>query len=388
MQKIFLKAICCLLIFAAFTASDAFAKVPDGILKAKDAVVAVRVYDKDKKPIESGSGFVVGRDGVIVTNCHVVARWVRELENTLYVEMEGGVSFPIEDLLSDRCENNLALFRIKAKDLPVVKLAKDYNLRPGEEISVIRNRSESRTVVSEGVVRGIIERNRSFQISQRTALVDSGSPVFNAKGEVVGAVIARPRRGKNVSFAVTLNNISRKLVKYIKPKKAVVNVISTPEPTKKVAPVERSPDDPIFYFSRGAGFDQSRMYQEAIHAYEQSVKIKPDFVDAYISLGIDYYELGKYEKAIKAFKQAIQIKPDLLSVYNKLGAAYIICGDYARAVDTFKKVVEIDPDNVPAHFNLGLAYYLKGDVFDAQEECLTLRSVDKKRADSLFDLIN
>jgi tetratricopeptide (TPR) repeat protein len=388
MPKNFLKTICWLMFFAAFMASGAFAKVPDSIFKKKNAVVSLRVYDNDKRLIESGSGFIVDRDGVIVTNCSVVAKWIKEVENTLYVEMEGGVSIPIEELISNRCENNLALIRIKAKDLPAVKLSKDCYPRPGEKISVIKNLPESGAAVSKGIVRGINEKNRSFQISQRMVPASSGSPVFNAKGEVIGAVIVRLWKGKKLNFAVNIKNITGQLAKYIKSRKAVVSGVGMPEPPEEAVPVEKSPDDPLFYFSRGTGFDQSKMYREAIDAYEQSLKIDPDFADAYINLGVDYYELGKYEKAIDAFKQAIRIKPDLLPAYNKLGAAYIICGEYSKAVDTFKKILEIDPNNVPAHFNLGIAYFLKGDVFDAQEECLTLKNVDKKRSDNLFDLIN
>ncbi len=387
MPKIFLK-ICCLLLFQAFVTSGALARVPDNVYKKKNAVVTVYVDDANKKHIASGSGFIVDQDGVIVTNCRVLAKWVKEIENTLYVEVEGGISFPIEELISSRCENNLALFRIKAKDLPAVKLAKDYNPRRGEKIIVIKNPSEYEAAISEGVVQSVNGKNKSFQISSKVAPADSGSPVFNMKGEVVGAAIVQPKKGKNLSFAASIKDIAKQLARYRKPKKVVESTIRSPEPRNEAAPAGKNADDPQFYFSRGTGFDQSKMYQEAIDAYEQSLKIKPDFADAYINLGIDYYELGKYEKAINAFKQAIRIKPDLLSAYNKLGAAYIICGEYSKAIDTFKKVIEVDPNNISAHFNLGIAYFLKGDVFDAQEECLILKDVDKERADSLFDLIN
>jgi tetratricopeptide (TPR) repeat protein len=368
--------------------SSALAKAPDSVYKNKNAVVAVYVDDANKKHIESGSGFIVDQDGVIVTNCRVLAKWVKEIGNTLYVEMEGGISFPIEELISSRCENNLALFRIKANDLPAVRLAKDYNPRRGEKIVVIRNPSEYEASLSEGVVLGVSEKNKSFQISPKVAPADSGSPVFNMKGEVVGAAIVQPKKGKSLAFAASIKDIAKQLAKYKKPKEIVESTIRSPMPRNEAAPLENNVADPQFYFSRGTGFDHSKMYQEAIEAYEQSLKIKPDFADAYINIGIDYYELGRYEKAINAFKQAIGIKPDLLPAYNKLGAAYIICGEYSKAIDTFKKVIEVDPNDVSAHFNLGIAYFLKGDVFDAQEECLILKDVDKERADSLFDLIN
>jgi S1-C subfamily serine protease len=163
MPKIFLKTICFSLLLLAFMISNALAKVPDSVLKKKNAVVTVFVDDRNKRHVESGSGFIVDQDGVIVTNCRVIARWIKEIGSTLHVETDGGVSFPLEELISSKCENNLALFRIKANDLPAVKLAKDYNPRPGEKIAIIKKPLESEAAVSEGIVQGIMKRINPFR---------------------------------------------------------------------------------------------------------------------------------------------------------------------------------------------------------------------------------
>jgi Flp pilus assembly protein TadD len=57
------------------------------------------------------------------------------------------------------------------------------------------------------------------------------------------------------------------------------------------------------------------------------------------------------------------------------------------AIETFKKAAEIDPNDPTAHFNLGIAYYLTGDKSAAFEEYVTLKDIDKERADILRDII-
>jgi S1-C subfamily serine protease len=313
------------------------AKVPDIVLKQKNTVVTIYVDDKNGKRIASGSGFIVDQNGVIATNCNIIVKWFEEVGNTLNAEIEGGVHFPIEDLISSKCENNLALFKIEATGLPSVKLAADYKLMQGESIFVIGNQSGFETTISDGSIRSIRGKDKLIQISIPVTPERSGSPVFNIKGEAIGAVTFLPKKGKDLNFAVPLKNIAKQLDRYRKLKK-------------------------------------------------QSVKIKPDFAEAYVNLGATYYKLGRYANAIDAYKRAVQIKPSS-SVYNKLGAIYIIKGKYSIARDTFKKATDIDPNDAVAHYNLGVAYFLNGETNAAFREYIILKDLDKERAESLVDLI-
>jgi tetratricopeptide (TPR) repeat protein len=385
MIRMGLKTICLSIFLFMFTMSHVEAKLPDTLLKQKTSVVTISVDDRNKRRIASGSGFIVDQDGIIVTNCRIIAKWIAEVGATLSVETEGGSRFPIEELISSKCENNLALLRIKAKGLPAVKLSPDYRPRPGESIVVIKDPSESEPAVTSGVIGSINEKNKSFQISTRVSPENSGSPLFNMKGEVVGALIVQAKKGKYLSFAVAIKDINKQLNRLRKPKKTIVE--STPLDYKAIKEPEKKPENFREYYSRGCEYDRLNMYEEAIETYRQSIKINPDFEDAYINLGVDYYRLGKYDDAINAYKQALRIKPDLISAYNKLGSAYIIYGEYQMAIKTFKKAIDIDPNNASAHFSLGIAYFLNGDTSAALRECTTLRDIDKERADSLIDII-
>jgi hypothetical protein len=375
------------------------AKVPDIVLKQKNTVVTIYVDDKNGKRIASGSGFIVDQNGVIVTNCNIIVKWFEEVGNTLNAEIEGGVHFPIEDLISSKCENNLALFKIEATGLPAVKLAAYYKLMQGESIFVIGNQSGFETTISDGSIRSIRGKDKLIQISIPVTPERSGSPVFNIKGEAIGAVTFLPKKGKDLNFAVPLKDIAKQLDRYRKLKKQSVKIdtpssIYTPSTkpltetkhynAKKEA--EKDSDSANAHFLRGCSYDELKMYKEAIKAYQQSVKIKPDFAEAYVNLGATYYKLGRYANAIDAYKRAVQIKPSS-SVYNKLGAIYIIKGKYSIARDTFKKATDIDPNDAVAHYNLGVAYFLNGETNATFREYIILKDLDKERAKSLVDLI-
>ena len=384
MMRMILKKMYLAALLLMFVVSRVDAKVPDIVLNQRSAVVTVYVEDGNKKHIESGTGIIADQDGVIVTNCRIIGKWIMESGATLSVEIEGKGRFPVEEVISSKCENNLALLKIKATDLSAVKIAPDFKPRQGEYIYIIKGRLESETAVSSGTIRSVDEKSGAFQISVPVKQRDSGSPLFNAKGEVVGAVIVQTRRGKTFIFAVSMKEISKQLGRYKKPKNLIDSNISQAGTDK--AP-EKTAEDIYEHFSRGCAYDQSGMYKEAIEAYQQSLKINPDFAETYVNLGIDYYRLGKYDDAINIFKQAIQIKPDIISVYIKLGATYIVNGEYSMAADILKKAIDMDPGNPAVHFNLGIAYFLSGDTIAAQEECTVLRDIDKTKADSLIDLM-
>jgi tetratricopeptide (TPR) repeat protein len=308
---------------------------------------------------------------------------------------------PIEDLISSKCKNNLALFKVKGKDFPAVKIAGDYNFKKGEDIFILGSPSELKTMIYNGVVKNVFNKDKLIQISIPVLPEKSGTPVFNMDGKAVAALTFLPKKGKDRQFAVPLKNIVKQLNKYKKlekklAKKAITSAPATSlkpltgrdvEHHKKKEEVEKKPEDANEYFLRGCAYHELNMFQEAIKFYQKAVKIKPDFVEAFINLGVAYYKLGQYTEAIDAYKQAIRIKPNSLLIYNKLGAAYIINGKYSMARETFKKATDIAPGNAIAHFNLGIAYFLAGETDAAFKEYKILKDLDKKRADILFELI-
>jgi serine protease Do len=169
-----------------------------------------------------GTGFVVRKDGVIVTNAHVVAG-----ANKTSVMMRDGKVYPAKVLGMDET-NDIAVVKIDAKDLPEVKLGNSNNLVIGEWAIAIGNPfgfyfGNSEPVVSVGVVSGT-QRNliapteggaSYFDMIQTDAAINpgnSGGPLINADGEVVGvnSSIFSPSGGSvGLGFAIPINRVAR-----------------------------------------------------------------------------------------------------------------------------------------------------------------------------------
>ena len=352
------------------------ARVPDTIIQQKSAVVTVHVDDRNGKHVFSGSGFILDKDGIIVTNCRVVAKWFAKAENRIRIETEEGTQYPFADLLSPRCENDLVLIKTEAEGLPAVRLNADYSPKQGEKIVIVRNAGAG-AAISEGTVRNILKKGKLIQTSIPVTQQSSGSPLFNMKGEVIGAAVFM----KQNNTAVLLKDLMLRLEKYKKRK-----ALAAPVPKSTKLPVHEKTDTND-YFTLACSYENSNRYHEAIEAYKQSLQMDPDRMEAYLNLGVVYYKVGKYSDAIEILKQALSVNPYVLPAYNKLGTAYIIRGAYSMAIDTFRKAAEIDPNDPTAHFNLGIAYFLSGDKSAAFEEYVTLKEIDKERADILRDII-
>jgi serine protease Do len=169
-----------------------------------------------------GTGFVVRKEGVIVTNAHVVAG-----ANKVSVMARDGTVFPAKILGADET-NDIAVLKIDAANLAEVKLGNSNNLAIGEWAIAIGNPygfylGNSEPSVSVGVISGT-QRNivgsgegqaAYFDMIQTDAAINpgnSGGPLVDADGEVVGvnSNIFSPNGGSvGLGFAIPINRVAR-----------------------------------------------------------------------------------------------------------------------------------------------------------------------------------
>jgi tetratricopeptide (TPR) repeat protein len=389
-NKFFNTALVILLTWSLSGFTHVEAKVPDNLFKQKNSVVKVHVRDRDGNRVSSATGFIVHQEGIIATDCRIINKWFEKIPNILKVEFDGGTEFTLGDLISPRCANNLVLLTIDKRQLQPLLLNPQYKPKHGEEIFVIGGSSGNETNIVGGAIRGSSKNRKFLAVYHPITLEESGSPVFNRKGQLIGAAIYQKKKGKKITFVAPLTGISRQLNAYLK-KRALPRPSMQPpdvdrlggEKTKEIADQE----DAHTFFYRGCSYEKQGMYREAISAYKQSLKLQPDLLESHINLGISYFKLGKYESAISSYKEALVIKPDSVSLYNKLGAAYIMTGSYELALQSFKKAVAIEPKNATSHFNLGVAHFLNEDDTAAFSQYKILQDIDITLAENLKGLI-
>ncbi|MGO9613627.1 MAG: tetratricopeptide repeat-containing serine protease family protein [Dissulfurispiraceae bacterium] len=391
--------------------SVADAKIPDVILEQRDAILTVSVQNKNGKTLLSGTGFIVTDNGIIVTSCNIIEKWAQSLDYTLTVEREEGSRFPIDLLLSRKCIKGVALFTVRAAGLPTVKLSPDNQKKVGDHIAILRKSAATRTLIVDGAIKSIQGKNGPFQLSTPFGKEDSGSPVFNMRGEVIGMVTISSQKKQVPDFAVPMEYVTTSLATYKRQIKGPTSSEALPSPrSPEITPlnesaplsgklenlamaqkeIEKYQDDAKELSgleSSYAEFKDKTMSTEATQTYRKIVQIKHAGSVRYVNLGLAYYRLSKYSDAIEAFNRALELEPDAEEVYNKLGTIYIILGDYSTAVNTFKRALMINSRIPDTHFNLGLAYFLQGDKNAALNEDMVLKELDNNLANKLEELM-
>lgn len=155
-----------------------------------------------------GSGFIISKDGYILTNNHVV-----EGADTILVRMNDRREFEAE-LVGTDPRSDLALLRIQADGLPTLKLAQDDDIEVGEWVLAIGSPFGLDYSVSAGIVsakgRSLpTEKNENYVPFIQTDVAinpgNSGGPLFNLDGEVVGVnsqIYTRGGGSIGLSFAI------------------------------------------------------------------------------------------------------------------------------------------------------------------------------------------
>jgi tetratricopeptide (TPR) repeat protein len=96
-------------------------------------------------------------------------------------------------------------------------------------------------------------------------------------------------------------------------------------------------------FQKGYRHQQAKRYEEAIQAYEESLRDDPSQAEALSNLGFCYKSLKRYQKAVGFYQDAIRLKPDLAEAHEYLGEAYLELGRLALAEREYHVLLTLDP---------------------------------------------
>jgi len=182
-----------------------------------------------KQEIGGGTGFIISEDGMILTNKHVVVD--TEAEYTVFTN--DGKSYPAKVLARDSIQD-LAIIKINQdkalgdngqlsfKKFPVVRLGDSNTVQMGQTVIAIGNAlGEFRNTVSVGVVSGLsrtitasgggVSETIEDVIQTDTAINkgNSGGPLLNLKGEVIGINTAMVQDAQSIGFSIPINKAKR-----------------------------------------------------------------------------------------------------------------------------------------------------------------------------------
>ncbi|MGB9706900.1 MAG: S1C family serine protease [Microgenomates group bacterium] len=181
---------------------------------------------EEKIKQDIGSGFIIDKDGLIVTNKHVVAD-----TNAKYrVITKDDKEYEVKKIYRDPV-NDLAILKIEASGLKPVELGDSDKLKVGQFVIAIGTAlGEFRHTVTTGVISGLgrgITAGSPFEgyverldnVIQTDAAINpgnSGGPLLNSAGQVIGVNVAVAAEGQNIGFALPINLVKESLATFEK----------------------------------------------------------------------------------------------------------------------------------------------------------------------------
>jgi hypothetical protein len=172
---------------------------------ANGAIVSIITSDKDGKPVAQGTGFLVSKDGRIVTNYHVIKG-----ARSAIVKLPDGAFYDVDGVVAFDKARDLAVIKAHGQNFRVVTLGNSDRVQVGEEIVAIGSPLSLESTVSSGIVSGIrtIEGKggKFLQVTAPISPGSSGGPLFNMAGEVVGITTLYLKGGESLNFAIPIND--------------------------------------------------------------------------------------------------------------------------------------------------------------------------------------
>lgn len=181
--------------------------IPELVKAMSPTVVYIAAVNRDGRPANVGSGFIVHADGVIVTNYHLVegafGLQIKTFDREIYDRVE---------VLDYDIRRDVIVLKIRPyRPLHAVSLAEGDELAIGEDAAAIGNPQGLEHTVSAGIISGY-RQAEGFRVIQTTVPISpgsSGGPLFNMAGDVVGITTAAAigDGSQNLNFAIPVSYI-------------------------------------------------------------------------------------------------------------------------------------------------------------------------------------
>src|ERR1035438_3747689 len=185
--------------------------IPAIAREANGSVVSIVASDKDGHPLAQGSGFLISKDGQVVTNYHVIRNG-----SSAVVKFPDSTLFAVDGVLVTHEDRDVTIIKVRGNGFKALTLGDSDRLRVGEEVVAIGNPLSLESTVSNGIVSAFrTDENEGGKFVQITAPISpgsSGGPLFNMAGEVGGITTSHLVGGDNLNFAIPINDVKPMLL--------------------------------------------------------------------------------------------------------------------------------------------------------------------------------
>ncbi len=171
--------------------------------KLRPSIVVITYAGRDGAQQGLGTGFVIDKSGLIATNLHVIGE-----ARPISVQTADGKTLPLKSIHASDRALDLAILQVDATDLPPLSLASEKPA-PGESIVVMGNPHGLKHSVVSGVLSGLreIDSKSMLQLAVPVEPGNSGGPVVDLQGRVLGVVTMKSAVTENLGFAIAASDL-------------------------------------------------------------------------------------------------------------------------------------------------------------------------------------
>ena len=205
--------------FTEGSIAEIASKVSPGVVSILTEVRTTGFFGQTSTSTAAGTGMIVTKDGYILTNKHVV-----DGANSVKVILDDGTTFDEVSIVGLDPLNDVAFLKIKdASDLPIVTLGDSKTVSAGQQVIAIGNAlGQFQNTITSGIISGTgrsITASNGNNAASAETLTDliqtdaainagnSGGPLVNATGEVIGINTATSSGADGIGFAIPISSV-------------------------------------------------------------------------------------------------------------------------------------------------------------------------------------
>lgn len=204
--------------FTGGSIAEIAAKVSPGVVSIMIETRTTGIFNRPATSTSAGTGMIVSSDGYVLTNKHVI-----EKADTISIIMDDGTTYEDVTLVGTDPLNDVAFLKINnVSNLPTVKLGDSKTITVGQQVIAIGNAlGQYQNTITSGIISGTGRSLTAYSsdLSSSEDLTDmiqtdaainagnSGGPLVNAAGEVIGINTATSSDADGIGFAIPISSV-------------------------------------------------------------------------------------------------------------------------------------------------------------------------------------
>jgi len=343
-------------------------------------VVILGTKTGSSAPVQS-SGCYVDSSGLILTTAHQV----RHVDG-LRAKCLDGAERSLSVVALDNARE-IALLRTDRPPRQVARIGDAQLLRSGSPLVAIATPQNLDFSTVAGIVSNTNRTYRGYHVLQTNLAASpgsSGGPVFDERGMLIGVIIGKLRDQEWVTVVNPINNAYRLLREHGVP----VPEARDTEPDEvgeeiiPAAGATRLEVEAIRAYNRGVGATTTA---EKIEEYRCAVKLIPGFFEAWFNLAVAYGASGDLVEAVAAYREAEKLRPDSAEVQRNLGRVLLKQKAFQAALACFERALACGP-TASSHNDVGEAHRQMNESEKAEQSFLSALQLDPQYAAARFNL--